>query len=81
MNKNSAFKKPDKAAIAQAVTTANPVETLRVADPNEIVGLNFKLSLDEAKSFKRAAIEEGLSYIALLRECFEAWQTVKGKKY
>ena len=81
MNKSSAFKKPDKAAIVAAVTTQNPVETLRVSDPNDLIGLNFKMPLDEVKAFKRAAVEENLSLVSLFRECFKAWQDVNGRKY
>ena len=81
MNKSSAFKKPDKAAIVEAVGNDNPVKTLKVADPHELVGINFKMSLDEVKAFKRASVEEGLSMVALFRTCFLAWQEQTGKKY
>ncbi len=81
MTKSNAFKKPDKAAIVDAVTNQNPVETLRVSDPNDLVGLNFKMPLDELKAFKRAAVEENLTLIALFRQCFKAWQEANGKKY
>jgi hypothetical protein len=81
MNKSNAFKKPDKAAIVDAVTVQNPVQTLRVSDPNQVTAINFKMPLDEVKAFKRAAVEENLSMVALFRECFKAWQENTGKKY
>ena len=81
MTKSNAFRKPDKSAIAEAVAATNPVETLTVADPNDVVGLNFKMPLDEVKAFKRAAVEENLSLVALFRACFKAWQEVNGKTY
>ena len=81
MTKSNAFKKPDKAAIVDAVSNQNPVETLRVSDPNDLVGLNFKMPLDELKAFKRAAVEENLTLIALFRQSFKAWQEANGKKY
>lgn len=81
MTKSNAFKKPDKLAIAQAVTATNPVKTLTLRDSQELVSLNFKMSLDEIKSFKRAAVEENLSLINLFRACFKSWQESVGKKY
>jgi hypothetical protein len=81
MTKNNAFKKPNKAAIVEAVARTNPVETLAIADPNDLVGVNFKMPLDEAKAFKRAAVEENLSNVALFRACFKAWQELNGKTY
>jgi hypothetical protein len=81
MTKSNAFKKPDKSAIADAVQASNPVQTLKVTDPRTMVGLNFKLPLDEVKSFKRAAVEENVSLVDLFRACFKAWQELNRKTY